>query len=632
MTAVQPPTSQPPAPPRPPAWAEYLTSLFQSAATNLYILHGNVRDYPRKRELLDEYLRKMAVNTARPVLAYYDRSSGWSFPLPSHRKAARKLVGQPLPGDDDKGEAGGSTRPSANDPRTAMQAAIRQATQGGGPRPGGGEQEDCFDQARRPAQALPLIEKLLTSKDGRGKVAVIINYAESIFPNAPTAQLSPDDRDNLVWALCVGLSRELRDSANPLYLVTDSLESLSSRLREANSGYRPVELPLPDAAARQSFIEMVLQEGQAQGRYNFRWLDVDTGYLARATAGLSNYQIENMMLLADAEGEMTARLVKREKDAIIRAEYEDVVELREPRWGWDAVGGLEHVVTYLKKVVRAYKAGNTARLPKGLLFTGAAGTGKTFVAEAFAKELGTNFIILNPAKLYAGLVGATERNLAKALSLIKSMGGIVFIDEVDQAMRRGEGSSGDSGVSDRVFKAIIEFMSDPDHRGNIIWVFATNRPDLLDAAFRTGRIDKRIPFTPPGDTERSEVLTKLALKAELLPQGGKLRGDTLQAVVAATRGQTIAELEGLVLKASELAYDDSLGGDAAIVAALTRVRPVTKNVAQWTRLAVQDADDLDLVPEAYRYLLPMVEVAEAEPERGDEDAESPVVVTANRPR
>jgi len=57
-------------------------------------------------------------------------------------------------------------------------------------------------------------------------------------------------------------------------------------------------------------------------------------------------------------------------------------------------------------------------------------------------------------------------------------------------------------------------------------------------------------------------------------------------------------------------------------------------VAAWTRLAVQDADDLDLVPEAYRYLLPT-----AEPEavqggeqqaRGDEDAEVPVVVSGGR--
>ncbi len=513
-----------------------------------------------------------------------------------------------------------------------MQQAVRNLNSG--PRPTPNEVDDVFSQSRRPAQALPLIEQLLTSKEGRGKVAVIINYAETIFPDAPAAQLSPDDRDALVYALRMGLSRELRDAANPLYLVTDSVESLHSRLREANSGYRLVEVPPPDSAARQAFIEMLLQEGQGAGRYTFRWSDVDAGYLARATAGLSNYQVENMMLLADVAGEMNAGLIKREKDAIIRAEYEDVVELREPRWGWTAVGGLAHVVSYLEKVVQAYKAGNTARLPKGLLFTGAAGTGKTFVAEAFAKELGTNFIILNSARLYAGLVGATERNLAKALRLIKSMGGIVFINEVDQSLRRGEGASGDSGVSDRVFKAIIEFMSDPDHRGSIIWVFATNRPDLLDAAFRSGRIDKRIPFTPPGDQERGAVLMRLAHHSGLLGADKELPNDALTTLISQTRGQTIAELEGLVLKANELRWDEGLCGADALLAALPKMRPVTKNVAAWTRLAVQDADDLDLVPEAYRYLLP---VADAEATQGeelvvgdDEDAEVPVVVSGGR--
>jgi len=478
---------------------------------------------------------------------------------------------------------------------------------------------------------LPLIEQLLTAKEGKGKVAVVVNYAETIFPDAPAAQLSAADRDALVWALRVGLSKLVRDQGNPLYLVSDTLETMNARLREANSGYRSVEVPLPDEPARQAFVQMLLAEGRSVGKYNFRWEGVDAGYFARATAGLSNYHVENMMLLADVDGSLTARLIKREKDAIIQAEYQDVVELREPRWGWEAVGGLEHVVGYLGKVVRAYKVGNVQRLPKGLLFTGAAGTGKTFVAEAFARELGTNFIILNPAKLYAGLVGATERNLAKALRLIKSMGGVVFVDEVDQAFQRGEGASGDSGVSNRVFKAIIEFMSDPDNRGSIIWVFATNRPDLLDAAFRSGRIDKRIPFTPPADQERGDVLAVQARRAGLLADGETLSAAGLAQLITATRGQTIAELEAIVLKATELFYDDGISGEAALISAMSRVRPVTKNVAQWTRLAVLDADDLDLVPEAYRALYAPANEDVTEPvESGDEDAEQPVSFSSGR--
>ena len=201
-------------------------------------------------------------------------------------------------------------------------------------------------------------------------------------------------------------------------------------------------------------------------------------------------------------------------------------------------------------------------------------------------------------------------------------------------MRSGEGASGDSGVSDRVFKAIIEFMSDPDHRGSIIWVFATNRPDLLDAAFRTGRIDKRIPFTPPADRERGEVLIRLAQRSGLLSEGEELPTEALTTLIGKTRGQTIAELEGLVLKANELRWDEGLCGADALLAAWPKVRPVTKNVAAWTLLAVKDADDLDLVPEAYRYLLPAAEAEAAQggeqQASGDEDAEVPVVVSGGR--
>ena len=111
-----------------------------------------------------------------------------------------------------------------------------------------------------------------------------------------------------------------------------------------------------------------------------------------------------------------------------------------------------------------------------------------------------------------------------------------------------------------MFKAIIEFMSDPDHRGSIIWVFATNRPDLLDAAFRTGRIDKRIPFTPPADRERGEVLIRLAQRSGLLSEGEELPTEALTTLIGKTRGQTIAELEGLVLKANELFWDEGQNG------------------------------------------------------------------------
>src|SRR5688500_20155857 len=65
----------------------------------------------------------------------------------------------------------------------------------------------------------------------------------------------------------------------------------------------------------------------------------------------------------------------------------------------------------------------------GMLFTGPMGTGKTFVAEAFAKECGLTTIKLQNFR--SKWVGATEGNLEKILGVIKAIGQVVVI--VDEA-------------------------------------------------------------------------------------------------------------------------------------------------------------------------------------------------------
>ena len=60
------------------------------------------------------------------------------------------------------------------------------------------------------------------------------------------------------------------------------------------------------------------------------------------------------------------------------------------------------------------------------------GTGKTFVAEAFAKECGLTTIKLKNFR--SKWVGATEGNLEKILDVIQAIGQvIVIIDEGDRA-------------------------------------------------------------------------------------------------------------------------------------------------------------------------------------------------------
>ena len=69
-------------------------------------------------------------------------------------------------------------------------------------------------------------------------------------------------------------------------------------------------------------------------------------------------------------------------------------------------------------------------------------------------------------------------------------------------------SSGDSGVSNRVFAQIAQFMGNTELRGKVIWFLLTCRPDLLPVDLkRQGRAEEHIAlFYPHTDEERLAML------------------------------------------------------------------------------------------------------------------------------
>lgn len=152
-------------------------------------------------------------------------------------------------------------------------------------------------------------------------------------------------------------------------------------------------------------------------------------------------------------------------------------------------------------------------IPMGLLFIGPPGTGKTVVAEAFSSECGMNFLKMGDYR--SKWVGESERNLSKILELIKSYTPvIVFMDELDQT-EGGRGESGSSVVDKRLFSKLLQFMSDTSNRGKVLWIAASNRPDMIDPALkRPGRLDMKIPFLPQGAESRKTSFVRCLKQVE----------------------------------------------------------------------------------------------------------------------
>ncbi|PYQ21952.1 MAG: ATP-binding protein, partial [Acidobacteria bacterium] len=150
------------------------------------------------------------------------------------------------------------------------------------------------------------------------------------------------------------------------------------------------------------------------------------------------------------------------------------------------------------------------------MLMGPPGTGKSYLAECFAKECGMLCVRFRPLRqMY---VGQSERNQEKAFGAINALAPVVVtVDESDQAEggSRDQGS-GDSGVTERMRAGAFNFWGDSSLRGRVLRIDITNRADLIDSAMRrSGRTDVKIPILMPDEESRAQIFAVTVRKHEL---------------------------------------------------------------------------------------------------------------------
>ncbi|MDA7556192.1 AAA family ATPase [Euryarchaeota archaeon] len=258
---------------------------------------------------------------------------------------------------------------------------------------------------------------------------------------------------------------------------------------------------------------------------NFQLCKIELGMEESDITGDENKIIEAARGLSLVEAEMTFRTVAAQngKKFPPGSEYEimsrkkkiisksGALEYIESSINKEDVGGLGILMDWLdqrKDLLEEKAKIRNIPSPKGVLFVGVPGSGKSLTAKLVSTIFSRPLVRFDVAACYGSYIGQSEETLRKSLDIAKAVSPcVLWIDEIDKALAGGSGGGGDSGVSARVFGTLLTWMNEKDEdvflvatANNLSQILETN-PEL----FRKGRFDQIFFVDYPSKEVRKDI-------------------------------------------------------------------------------------------------------------------------------
>ena len=286
-----------------------------------------------------------------------------------------------------------------------------------------------------------------------------------------------------------------------------------------NEGFVVIaKLPLPDHGP------MARISGKLQGE---QWLvqaasgNTETVALPHADLDGTNLKEGEEVFLDANHKVILGKLAKRESKLLAEDDFEQVE--------WSQVGGQDKVKEEIRKVLEYPLLHENIlkemeyQVPKGFLFYGPPGCGKTLVGRAILtevikklseqenSELEGRFIHVKGPEILNMWLGESERKIREIFKKArdyKEKGQVpfIFIDEAESILGTRQAWRG-SNISNTVVPMFCAEMDGIQSLRDTVVILATNRPDLIDPAIiRPGRIDRKIKVRRPNREECKQIL------------------------------------------------------------------------------------------------------------------------------
>jgi len=371
----------------------------------------------------------------------------------------------------------------------------------------------------------------------------------------------------------------LKNSYKTLILISPSM----SIPLDLEKDITVVDFPLPNISDLNILLDKIIQDVSDNPQVEINITDEGRERFLRAALGLTLKEAENVFaktLVID--GKLDAddiSVVLSEKQQIIRKsgmlEYYDTDE------SFNTIGGLDALKDWLIKRGMAFSDRACAfglPSPKGALFLGVQGCGKSLCAKAVASVWELPLLRFDVGKLFESALGSSEENIRRAIQIAESVSPcVLWMDEIDKAFGGVGGSSGmtDGGTTSRIFGAFLTWLSE---KKSPVFVIATANdisklpPELL----RKGRLDEIFFVDLPNEKERADIF-----KIQIEKLGRDSEGVDLASLALEAKGFSGAEIEECVISALyDAFYANSELQIDYIMASIRETVPLSKTMGE----------------------------------------------------